>query len=182
MKRFCFLLIFQVIMMAESAYFQTADAGNAFYVNQQINAYNLAPHLSYIEDAEEIFTIEQICKPHKNIHWQKITNDSVNFGYTDAVFWFKLQLINPETVLLKRVLEISYPVLDQIDIYQFTDGENPLHTKMGDKQPFYQRPLLHRNFVLPVKLVPDTTLNIFIRVKTSSSMQIPLKLWKKTPG
>jgi len=179
MKRFCFLLVFQVILMAGAGHIHSADAGNALFINRQTDTYNLAPHLSYIEDAKGTLTIEQVSQPDKKIQWQHVPNDSVNFGYTSAAFWFKLKLINSEAVPLQRVLEIAYPVLDQIDIYQIIAKKKTLHTRMGDKQPFYKRPILHRNFMLPVTLSPNEPLNIFIRVKTSSSMQIPLNLWKE---
>lgn len=179
MKRFCFLLVLQVILMAGSGYTHTVDAGNVLLVDPQTDTYDLAPYLSYIEDAKGTLAIEQIWEPDKKIQWQDVPNDAVNFGYISAAFWFKLILSNPETIPLQRVIEIAYPVLDQIDIYQVTVGEKMLHTRMGDKQPFYQRPILHRNFLLPVTLAPNKPLKLFIRVKTSSSMQIPINLWKE---
>jgi len=165
--------------MAGSGSLHPTDAKNALFVDRQTISYDLAPHLLYLEDAKEILTIEQVREPGKNLQWQPVPNSSVNFGYSDAVFWFKLQLLNSESFPLRYVIEIAYPVLDQIDIYQITDGEKPLHTSMGDKQPFFQRPIQHRNFILPVTLVADTPTKIFIRVKSSSSMQVPLSLWEE---
>jgi len=120
MKRFCFLLVFQVILMAGSGYTHTVDAGNVLFVDPQTNTYDLAPYLSYIEDAKGTLAIEQIWEPDKKIQWQHVPNDAVNFGYTRAAFWFKLTLSNPETIPLQRVIEIAYPVLDQVGLYQGT--------------------------------------------------------------
>ncbi|MCD6586594.1 MAG: GGDEF domain-containing protein [Desulfobacteraceae bacterium] len=178
-KRVCFLLIFQVILAAASGIIHTADAGNDLFVSRQPDTYDLTAHLSYIEDATGTLTFEQIGQPGKKNQWHRVPEATVNFGYTDAAFWFMLRLINTETVPLKRVMEIAYPVLDHIDVYQVTADGKTIHTKMGDKQPFHLRPILHRNFMIPVTLAPNAPLKIFIRVKTSSSMQIPLNLWKE---
>ena len=48
---------------------------------------------------------------------------------------------------------------------------------LGDKQPFYQRPIYHRNFLVPLSLSRDDELSIYLRVDTTSSMQVPLTLW-----
>jgi len=180
MKRVYFLLIFQVILATTSGIIHTANAGNDLLVSHQPDTYDLATYLSYIEDPNGTLTINQIRQPGRTNQWHRIPKTTVNFGYTDAAFWFRLRLTNIETAPLKRVIEIAYPVLDHIDVYQVTADGKTLHTKMGDKQPFYRRPILHRNFILPVTLAPNAPVKIFIRVKTDSSMQIPLILWKES--
>jgi diguanylate cyclase len=49
---------------------------------------------------------------------------------------------------------------------------------MGDKQPFIDRPFPFRNFVFPVQLSAGKT-SIFLRIKSSSSLQAPLVLWNE---
>jgi len=50
---------------------------------------------------------------------------------------------------------------------------------LGDKQPFYDRPILHRNFVVPITLTPDQKAVVYLRVETTSAMQVPLTLWNQ---
>ncbi len=179
MKRFWFILVFQVFLATESDFICTANAGNALFVSSQPATYELAAYLSYIEDAKGELTLEQVRQPGRKNLWHPVPKATVNFGYTDAVFWFMLKLINTETAPLKRVIEIAYPVLDHIDIYQVMPDGKTLHAQMGDKQAFHLRPILHRNFMLPIALAPNAPVKIFIRVKTTSSMQLPLTLWKE---
>ena len=63
MKQVWFLLIFQVFLAAESDFIHTADAGNDLFVSRQTDTYDLASHLSYIEDAKGTLTFEQIGQP-----------------------------------------------------------------------------------------------------------------------
>jgi diguanylate cyclase len=76
-------------------------------------------------------------------------------------------------------LEIGYPVLDQIEIYINPEQRGAESLVLGDKQPFYDRPILHRNFVVPITLTPDQKAVVYLRVETTSAMQVPLTLWNQ---
>src|SRR5690606_5008696 len=74
-------------------------------------------------------------------------------------------------------LEIGYPVLDHITFYSASSRGLSEPLMLGDKQPFYDRPVHHRNFIVPMVLAPEETTTIVIRVDSTSSMQLPLTLW-----
>ncbi len=76
-------------------------------------------------------------------------------------------------------LEIGYPVLDHIEVYISPGNGSQTALVLSDKQPFYDRPILHRNFVLPITLAPLKKAEVYLRVKTASSMQVPLTLWNQ---
>ncbi|WP_336367963.1 sensor domain-containing diguanylate cyclase [Marinobacter sp. C2H3] len=109
--------------------------------------------------------------------WTRNGGDSVNLGYGDAVYWFRVRLRNGTDQLAEPFLEIGYPVLDRIEVFAPTPVSRNLPVVMGDKQPFYERPIDHRNFVLPVSLPPAADTVVYLRVTTTSSMQVPLTLW-----
>ena len=109
--------------------------------------------------------------------WQSNGKDSVSLGYGDEVYWFRVNVRNPGAATAPLFLEIGYPVLDHIEVYLLEDGELVKRQLLGDKQPFYQRPIYHRNFLVPLSLSRDDELSIYLRVDTTSSMQVPLTLW-----
>jgi diguanylate cyclase len=114
-----------------------------------------------------------------NSQWQMNRKPTVNVGYTPSTFWFRVELMNEQASSQNRVIEIDYPVLDEIDVYTvMTDGLIH-HLKMGDKQPFKERPFQFRNFIFPVDLLPGAPIKIFLRVKSSSSIQLPLTVWNE---
>src|SRR3990167_5522531 len=49
---------------------------------------------------------------------------------------------------------------------------------MGDKLPYRERLFDHRFFVIPLDWQPGQTLDVYLRIRTSSSVQVPLTLWK----
>ncbi|WP_372966127.1 diguanylate cyclase [Marinobacter sp.] len=112
--------------------------------------------------------------------WTENGNDSVSLGYGDAVYWFKVGLDNALAVEAITFLEIGYPVLDHIELYTVSSAGQSNPMKLGDKQPFYDRPVYHRNFIIPMVLAPNETTTLFIRVETTSSMQLPLILWDQS--
>lgn len=142
-------------------------------ITQLQNGQTLTAELSFIEDKEGRFSLEDVV----HLSWQAMDSDQLTFGYTHSVYWFYLKLINPDETITQRFLSIDYPVLDYIDIYQRDSGGAWAQHAMGDKYPFEAREIKNRNFVLPLELKPQQTFEYVFRVNTASSMQFPLTIW-----
>lgn len=109
--------------------------------------------------------------------WKRVEHNPPNFGYSSSVYWFHMPLLNAAHFGSEWVVEVAYPVLDYVDLYVVRDGDVQSFYKLGDKQPFSNRVFEHRNFRIPVTLAPLDQVDIFIRVKTSSAVQVPIRLW-----
>ncbi len=104
-------------------------------------------------------------------HWQTITTEkNLNKGFSDGAFWVKLEL-SPQS--FNQMLEIAYPLLDEVSIYWERGGEIIEAHHTGDSLPFNSRPINHRNFVFSVPTVNDSVI-AWIRVHTSGSVQVPI--------
>ncbi len=112
--------------------------------------------------------------------WQRNGKDSVSLGYGDDVYWFRVNISNQGEASDPLFLEIGYPVLDHIEVYLVNDGEATERYVLGDKKPFHDRLIDHRNFLVPLTLSAGEELSVYIRVDTSSSMQVPLTLWDQS--
>ncbi|KPQ27765.1 MAG: diguanylate cyclase [Marinobacter excellens HL-55] len=108
--------------------------------------------------------------------WAEVGDESASFGYGNDVYWFRFQVSNVTGNEAVNFMEIGYPVLDHIEVYLPGTAEALV---LGDKQPFYDRPIHHRNFVVPMLLPPGATISVYLRVDTTSSMQVPLTLWDR---
>ena len=109
--------------------------------------------------------------------WQQEEPPAISHGYVDEPYWFRTRVRNTSDVPRNPYLEIGYPALHYIDLHVFSNGERVKRVQTGNRLPFDQRPVEHRNFVIPLELVPGETLTILTRVDTGSSMQMPLTLW-----
>ena len=117
--------------------------------------------------------------PPESLRWQHHKQQRMSFGYTDSVFWFRLALNNPGGETAERFLNLAYPVLDHVRVYHRSNGGEWQLLELGDKQSFYQRPIIHRYFVIPIALAAGDADEWVFRVETSSSMQFPLSIWQE---
>lgn len=144
---------------------------------------------TYFIDEQAILKTEQIKKiPTKK--WQKVEKDVLSLGYSDVALWIKLELNNPSNTSIGNFrksmpynsdwfIDIAYPVLDKIDISIIYSNKEDVYL-LGDQKFFNARPIVHRDFVIPLKIGEDETATVYIRVESGTSLQVPIKLWKQS--
>jgi diguanylate cyclase len=105
------------------------------------------------------------------------TQGSPNFGWTDLTFWLRTELIKSSSKTY--ILEIGYPLLDELDIYIERDGIMVAHHALGDQQNGVRR---FRNAIKPAFEFPREPghYQITLRVRSSSSVQVPMTLLQET--
>ncbi len=136
----------------------------------------LGAHLQYLEDPEGTLTLDEVRQITSGWHASK--QEVPSFGYTASTYWLKIALTLDSAPASSYLLEIAYPVLDQVDIHVFQDNSQLAHYTMGDRQPYAQRPLDNPNFVVPLALANDHGTELYLRIQSSSSMQVPLMLYQ----
>ncbi len=131
--------------------------------------------IEYLEDCDRNLSLKEI---QKSSFAPYTKERSVNFGFTQSVYWFKIDLNNLSPNQNKKWwVKIDYPLLESIDLYLINNGGKVLkYQRMGTSQPFHAREVVSHHFIseLPLKNVADSTL--FLRVETQSSMQLPLSI------
>ncbi|MHA7853907.1 sensor domain-containing diguanylate cyclase [Marinobacter shengliensis] len=124
----------------------------------------------WVEVPEDNLTVTQV-QQLPDSQWQYNSAARVlNQGFSNGAFWLRVP-VEPEPI--NRVLEIAYPLLDEVSVYWERDGQIVESHLTGDTRPFNTRPIIHRNFVF---LVPSNTEPViaWVRVKTQGSVQIPV--------
>lgn len=132
--------------------------------------------LSYFIDEENQWTAERLRSELSQPSWQHSHADSPNLGLQELPVWFALRLSTTEN--LSRLLEISYPALNTVDIYLFADENLVQSVNTGNGRPFKNRPIAHRDFVAPLEFKADTPYLLLIRVQTGGALQLPVTLWE----
>lgn len=101
----------------------------------------------------------------------------LNFGMTPDAIWLRVPLHNGAPRNAERVVEIDYPYLDEVEFHVPAGlPGGPIAVLTGDRRPFASRGFEHRNFVLPVALGPGESTEVFIRVRSSAAVQLPLQV------
>ena len=142
--------------------------------------------LEYIKDDKQTFTIKQLADPSYTAFggknpWIRAGAKEPSFGFTTAAIWVRISVKNPGPRTRQLYLELSYPLIDKIDL--FVDDGTKSKTgeltgrKYGDHLPFKKRDILYRNFVFPLKFEPGQARQIYLRLESGSALNMPLAFW-----
>jgi HPt (histidine-containing phosphotransfer) domain-containing protein len=132
---------------------------------------------AYVEDSQGRLTLEEVLALPP-LSWKGVPRRGVSFGFRNEAFWFRVPLPACEGAGSPgRILEIAYPLLNDIQLWML-EGEQPgPFFKTGDERPYAERPIDHLNFGFPYTCgVHQTAL---VRVQSSSSLQLPMNIWER---
>ena len=95
-----------------------------------------------------------------------------NFAITPDVLWLRFTVAN-RTQEPHLKIDITYPILDEIDF--FYPGENGQYQMMesGDLRPFAARPYNHQNFVFDLHVPPGGVQTYLLRIQTKEPILVP---------
>jgi len=135
---------------------------------------------SYFFSYEDRFgsqTIEDILVLSQQGKINNPTPSSLQFGYSSSAIWLRSIIENTQSSDIESYLEIRYPPLDNIDVYLVEPDNNIVsHIILGDQIPYYDRPVESRIHIAPLIFKANHTYQLFIRVKSLSSLSIPVYL------
>jgi PAS domain S-box-containing protein len=100
---------------------------------------------------------------------------SVNIGYSDSSFWFKINVVNRTSQTQSWLFESQYPIIDYLSIYNPSGyGYKVIHS--GDRFPFINMPFEHFNFISQIISEPGLS-TIFLRLKSEGSIIAKFRAW-----
>lgn len=149
---------------------------SALIVNPDLSRQDVIENVSVIVETERLSYQQVLEQPAAD--WLPVSGP-INAGYTDQGHWYQIHLHNPDAVEIPRLLEVSYPLLDHIELYAVRDGNLVASYVTGDALTFHQRPLEHRNFVFPVVIPANSQLLLYLRIQTAGALQVPMTLWEE---
>jgi len=105
-----------------------------------------------------------------------------NIGFTRACYWMQFQLVNETNEMRPMYVEIPNPELEKIQFYVYDDMMKRVkYVETGNRYPFRQREVKHRNFIFEVEAAPSNMYTVFIRVERQANyVNVPIKIWDKT--
>lgn len=137
----------------------------------------LGQRLYDLPDPEQQYQPEQLIKNADLYPWHLNQRAEPNFGFHDEPRWFLLHFHNSQPTDVQRMLELSYPLMDQVDFYVVRNGQIEKKINMGDQRPMSQRPIDHRHFLVPLDFAAHDHIQVLMRVETTGSLQMPLTIW-----
>lgn len=129
-------------------------------------------HLGYLKDNNHNLSLEQVVKSN---FVPLNTKQIPSFGFDAATHWFKLDIKKPNNNI-NWFLEISYPPLDEVQIFYKDSVGQWTSKKSGDLFPVSSREITYHQLVFPISIF-DRSSEIYIRLNTTSSVQLPITIW-----
>lgn len=105
----------------------------------------------------------------------EIKGGQITLGYRSDACWFRAELTNASENNLPLWLLVDYALLDQVELYLIGD-DGVEFWQLGDKQSFSSRPVQIRLYTVPLTLKAGAEKSLYMRVKTTSSMTVPVSL------
>lgn len=137
----------------------------------------LSADFVYLIDRENQWQAEALAAAGSDAPWQDSGQAVPNLGLLADPVWFAVRLKSPGE--LERLAEISYSVLDDIRLHLFADGDKVREVVTGERHPFSERPLFHRNFMIPLEFQQDREYLLLVRVQTEGALHLPFTLWEE---
>jgi diguanylate cyclase (GGDEF)-like protein len=138
---------------------------------------NISLGVNYYEDTSQNLELSSIQVLPTEL-WRQEKSELLAFGMTENPYWvtFALQPLDQKEAWL---IELDYALLDKISIWFLSDQMVIKEYHVGDTLPFTQRGLKHEKFVFPIP-ASEQALTVFLKVETSGTMRIPIRLWQES--
>ncbi|MBT5793293.1 MAG: hypothetical protein HOI10_00325 [Deltaproteobacteria bacterium] len=154
-------------------------ADSPLVLNESSGEIPLGLHLELLEDPEKQWSIEDVISAEFSSKFAPSKVEIPNFVFSKSAWWARFQLENPAAETQERLLEIPLPFMKSIDLFVLHENGEIESISSGHRFPFAQRPLLDRNFILPLKLRPNSQTMVYLRVYADHRLILPLILLNK---
>ena len=137
---------------------------------------HLGEGVLFLEDTTGKRTLHDI-QSEKN--WQVSTQQTFSFGFTESVFWIKTTVVNPMARQRSLLAQVDYPFLDEVRLF-IVKQEGIESYLTGDSVPSSVRPMRHVQHLIPFDLEGVQSADLYFRVRSQGTVQIPLDIWTQT--
>ncbi len=114
------------------------------------------------------------------LRWQKNKDgDVLNFGFTRNVYWIHAPVNISRKVSQPLLLAIPYPLLEHVEIIAIDSAQNRF--LMDSKTSTHAAERFHhfQTLLFPLPAQLRGPVDFYLRVKSTTSMQIPLEIWSE---
>lgn len=96
-----------------------------------------------------------------------------NLQITPYTHWVRFSIENAS--MAKHLqLEVEYPTIDEITLYEVLPDNHYRITRLGEFKPFSRRLVPHQNYIFPLNIPANTTRQFYMRVKAGEQLQLPV--------
>lgn len=111
--------------------------------------------------------------------FQTLDNEVPNLGTSADAIWLRLPIKNSSDQDLDFLLEIAYPLLDEVELYSPSESGSYQSIKFGEHQNFSIRKYKVPNYVFDIHLPRQSERVFFLHIKSTEQIILPIYLSSK---
>jgi len=125
-----------------------------------------------LEDTEGKMPIEEIISSRD---FKKSLEAIPNLQISSSTFWIKFEIKN-NTKQDDIVLELQYPIIDEVTLYRLLPTGNYSIEKSGEYVPYYNRKYKYQDYIFDLNIPENETRTFIMKIKGSEQIQLPLTI------
>jgi PAS domain S-box-containing protein len=150
--------------------------GSVIITNENSNKqFDLSGNLFYFQDNTNQLTFEEATSKDFMSKFQQSESSYFFFEPNESDHWFLINIENQTQKLQDLILSINNPRVNEIVLFSSIDSS---FFNTGLLYPFQQRPVLFKNYLFEIKLLPNQTGTICIKISNQSvPLYVPFTLF-----
>lgn len=108
--------------------------------------------------------------------WQTAKSYPLNLGNLKKGAWVRFKLLNVEDDAAERIVEFANSGLHKLSIFMLSNDGSIKNWELGSYLPFVDRPILNRNFAIPILLEADESVRFYARAESNTGVLIPISV------
>ncbi len=134
------------------------------------------PSMALLADSTRQLTVQQVLQ--RLPEFKPPTGSAGTLGVRQDAVWLRIPLAVTEVPPHPWIVNIDYPVLNEVDFYLTSGGVVVQKALVGNLRPFSERPLRSRTPAMMLDLRPGQQYELLVRVRTGGAMLLPLSISK----
>ncbi len=166
-----------VVFLSASA--MVCQAMGATLTLEPVDAVNLTPHFTVLEDPSQKLTEAEVSTPAFDAQFKPAADPrrGLQLGTSTSAYWLKLEFFNPNADPLLRLVEIDNPLVPDVQMHRLSAQGHWESVYTGHGKPYSSRSYAHRNFIFPLQFAGATKTTIYFRLKGVTTGSLVATLW-----
>ena len=153
------------------------EGQSALEVSKLSGGVTLGDHTYAHLDPSRALTLSDVLAGDPSVRFVRESRREPSFGFTRSAVWLRFDVHNRGVHDQPWLLEIAFPHLDQLDLYEVRADGRTKHWTAGDSLPFAARQIDHPNFVFALDTPPGQSVRYYLRAETTGALRVPLVAW-----
>lgn len=140
----------------------------------EVESVDLWPHVRVLSDPGRSLTVEQLLARREAFATPK--GAYATLGWANEALWLHVPLAVRPGGDGTWVLDFDYALLQRLDVYLVRDGTVARQARLGNDQPYAQRPMRGRSHAVMLDVPAGQATELLVRVDTSGARILPVSL------